>query len=229
MQALLFSSHADETAVLTTILQQAGMMVRAAKELSQAIETWPENPADLILVTLPPDSSKSLSQLRQMRGHTAVPIIVIADPIPEDHQINLMESGADLVVCRPYGVRLLLAQIKGILRRSAGVPLYTLPTLSQSGITLDPSTRTVQVENLEPKRLTQLEFRMLYAFITHPGKIISSENLVEHVWGYSGEGNRELVRGLVQRLRSKVEPEPHNPRYILTEPGVGYTFIRKPD
>jgi DNA-binding response OmpR family regulator len=62
--------------------------------------------------------------------------------------------------------------------------------------------------------------------MTHPGQIIPTENIVEHVWGYSGEGNRELVRGLVQRLRSKVEPEPHHPRYILTELGIGYYFNR---
>jgi DNA-binding response OmpR family regulator len=78
----------------------------------------------------------------------------------------------------------------------------------------------------EPKHLTQLEFRLLYALMTHAGQIMPAENIVEHVWGYSGEGNRGLVRGLVQRLRAKVEPDPRNPEYILTEPGVGYRFRR---
>jgi DNA-binding response OmpR family regulator len=78
----------------------------------------------------------------------------------------------------------------------------------------------------EPKRLTQLEFRLLYTLITHVGQIIPAEQLVEHVWGYAGDGNRELVRGLVQRLRSKVEVDPRHPDYIITEVGIGYYFKR---
>ena len=88
---------------------------------------------------------------------------------------------------------------------------------------IDPSTRTIQVDE-ETKRLTQLEFRLLFTLMTHAGRVLPAETLVEYVWGYSGEGNRGLVRGLVQRLRSKVEPDPANPKYILTEPGLGYIF-----
>ena len=120
----------------------------------------------------------------------------------------------------------MLAQIRALLRRSAGIPFFSLPTLSQHDVILDPSMRTVMVGQGDEKRLTQLEFRLLYTLMTNVGQIIPTEQIVEHVWGYSGEGNRELVRGLVQRLRSKVEPEPRNPRYILTEPGIGYYFNR---
>ena len=137
-----------------------------------------------------------------------------------------MEAGADLVVQRPFGIRYLLAQIKTLLRRSTGVPFFSLPTLSQHDVVLDPSMRTVKVGNNSEKRLTQLEFRLLYTLMTNIGQIIPTEHIVENVWGYSGEGNKELVRGLVQRLRSKVEPEPRKPRYILTEPGIGYYFCR---
>jgi DNA-binding response OmpR family regulator len=69
-----------------------------------------------------------------------------------------------------------------------------------------------------------LEFRLLFTLMTHAGRVIPAENLVEYVWGYTGEGNRSLVRGLIQRLRTKVEPNPSKPRYILTQPGVGYRF-----
>jgi two-component system KDP operon response regulator KdpE len=77
--------------------------------------------------------------------------------------------------------------------------------------------------------LTQLEFRLLYALMTHPGRIIPSENLVEYVWGYGGGGDASLVRGLVSRLRSKIEPDPSNPKYIVTEAGIGYFFEPEPD
>ncbi len=226
MQAILFSLHADEAAVLSAILQQAGMTVRSVRDFARAIEAWPENPAELLLVAASPGQVVPPMQIKQMRAFTVVPIVVIADSLPEDEQVNLMEAGVDLVVIRPYGVRMLLAQIRGLLRRSAGLPFHSLPILTQGEVTLDPSTRTVRVGEGQPTHLTQLEFRLLYTLITHPGQIISAESLVEHVWGYSGEGNRELVRGLVQRLRSKVERDPHHPRYIITEPGVGYYFNR---
>jgi DNA-binding response OmpR family regulator len=91
---------------------------------------------------------------------------------------------------------------------------------------LDPSIRTVKVGDNQEKRLTQLEFRLLYTLMTNVGQIIPTEQIVEHVWGYSGEGNRDLVRGLVQRLRAKIEPVSGKPRYVLTEPGIGYYFVR---
>jgi len=226
MQALLFSPHVDEANVLQVILQQAGFMVRTARSLDQAIEAWPENPADLILIVLTGEHSKSLVQIKQLRAHTAVPILLIADLLPEDMFVSYLESGADLVVVRPYHVRGILAQIRTIMRRSGGIPLFSLPTLTQVDVHLNPSDRTVQVGDEDSKRLTHLEFRLLYTLMTHIGQIIPTEQIVEHVWGYTGEGNRELVRGLVQRLRSKVEPDPRKPRYILTEPGIGYKFTR---
>jgi DNA-binding response OmpR family regulator len=226
MQALLFSPHADEANVLQVILQQAGFMVRASRSLDQAIETWPENPADLIMAVLTDEHSKSLIQIKQLRAHTAVPIVLISDLITDDLFVDYLEAGADLVVIRPYSVRALLAQIRAILRRGLGMPFFSLPTLTQQDILLDPSNRTVQVGAQEPKRLTHLEFRLLYTLMTHVGQIIPTEQIVEHVWGFSGEGNRELVRGLVQRLRSKVEVNPREPKYILTEVGIGYYFSR---
>jgi DNA-binding response OmpR family regulator len=226
MQAILFSPHADEANVLQVILQQAGFMVRTHQSLDQAIQTWPENPADLIMAVLSNDHARSLKQIKQLRAHTVVPILLISDLLPDDLYVNYLEAGADLVIIRPYSIRGLLAQIQAILRRSTGIPFFSLPTLTQQDVHLDPSTRTVQVGDSEPKRLTQLEFRLLYALMIHVGQIIPTEQIVEQVWGYEGEGNRELVRGLVQRLRSKVETNPRQPKYILTEVGIGYYFGR---
>jgi len=227
MDALLLSNFPDETAIFTTILQQIGFSVRSIREWDRVIEVWQERTPDLLLITATQNTDFYSKEIRQIRLQTVVPIVLIVDIIPEDQQVNLLDAGADLVITRPYGTRLIIAQIKGLLRRSEGLPYHSLPSLTQADVTLDPTARTVKVANASPTRLTQLEFRLLYTLITQPGYIMSAENLVEHVWGYSGEGNRELVRGLVQRLRSKIEPDPRNPRYILTEPGVGYFFNTK--
>ena len=224
MQAVLFSPHADEANVLQVILQQAGFMVRTVHSLDQAIQDWPENPADLALIVLGGDHARSLPQLKLLRAHTVIPILLVSDSLTDDLHVQYLEAGADLVLMRPYSVRALLAQIRAVLRRGSGVPFFSLPMLTQWEVILDPSNRTVQVGEREPKRLTQLEFRLLYTLMIHVGQIIPTEQIVEHVWGYTGEGNRELVRGLVQRLRSKVEADTHNPQYILTEVGIGYYF-----
>ncbi len=224
MEAVLISPFTDEASILRVILDQAGIRTMTISDMDQAIETWPSNPADLIVIVLPGDHSKSLTQIKILRGHAAVPILVIGDPMPDEIHVNYLDAGVDHVVIKPYSVRTILAQIRALLRRGSGLPFFSLPTLTQKDVKLDPSKRRVQVGELEPERLTQLEFRLLYVLMIHVGQIIPTEQIVEQVWGYTGEGNRDLVRGLVQRLRSKIESDPRNPVYILTEVGIGYYF-----
>ncbi|HNS49720.1 MAG TPA: response regulator transcription factor [Anaerolineae bacterium] len=221
MYALLICQNPDERAFLSLVLQRAGLAVTTAGTLERALDTWQERPADIILIT---SAGDPLDEARRIRAETSVPLIQLVEGSSEATCAQALELGADLVVARPFGVRLLVAQVKALMRRARNVPLVELPTLSVSGLTLDPSTRSVAVEGLAPRRLTHLEFRLLYDLMIHRAQILSPEVIVERVWGYSGQGDRDLVRGLVSRLRAKVEPEPRNPRYIRTEPGVGYSF-----
>ena len=224
MQALLVSPINEESTALTAVLQKAGYLVRAGKSIAQLATSWPEDPVDLLVLILDDFNQKLEIELKKIRQHTAVPILVISGINMEEQLVSILDAGIDCLVIRPYGIRHLAAQIRAVMRRSAGTSLYHQPSLTQAGVTLDPSARTVQVDNQEPVRLTHLEFRLLHTLITNPGQIIPTENLVEYVWGYSGEGNRELVRGLVQRLRNKLEPDPHQPRFIINAPGIGYSF-----
>lgn len=222
MRALLISQDPDEAAILSLSLQRAGMTVSRSTDLEHALQNQPEPPADLIVLAMPAGSP--LAQVRMIRAQTEIPLLLIAEQIEEAVHALLLESGADLVIVRPFGARLLIAQIRALLRRAAGLPFFTLPTLSVAELTLDPATRTVQVGAQGPKRLTHLEFRLLYALMIHRSQVLPAEILVEQVWGYTGEGERDLVRGLIRRLRAKVEPDPSQPRFIITIPGVGYTF-----
>jgi DNA-binding response OmpR family regulator len=226
MQALIFSFHQEESAVISLLLQQAGFIVNSAKKLEPAVENWPDQPLDLICIVLDSDAEREIPTIKQLRGHAVVPMLLIMDPVSEGVEVALLEAGVDLVIFRPYGLRSLLARIRALLRRTVGMPFHSLPTMTRDDLILDPSNRTVQVGETEPQKLTQLEFRLLYTLMVHVGQIIPTENIVEHVWGYTGEGNRELVRGLVQRLRSKVEPDKRNPHYIMTEKGIGY-YLKK--
>lgn len=224
MYALLLTQDADEKAVLSLVLQRAGLAVTTSSDLEHALRTWPERPADLIL--LASESDDVLADVRRIRAETAVSIVAVSR-VDEDAHYALLEAGADLVVPRPFSARLLIAQVRALMRRAGSMPLFSLPTLSMGKLTLDPATRTIQVTGQTSRRLTHLEFRLLYTLMIHRGQVLPTETIVEQVWGYSGRGDRDLVRGLVRRLRTKVEPDPSHPRYILTVPGVGYSFAQE--
>jgi DNA-binding response OmpR family regulator len=224
MYALLLAQDGDEKAVLSLVLQRAGLAVTSATEIDRAMQTWTERPADLVMLAL--RGGDHLAGVRRIRGETTVPIIVIAGHADEDTCYQLLESGADLVVERPFSARLLIAQARALLRRAGSVSLFSLPTLSIAGLMLDPATRAVQIAGQPSKRLTHLEFRLLYTLMIHSEQVLPAETIVEQVWGYSGRGDKELVRGLVRRLRTKIEVDPHHPQFILTVPGVGYSFVQ---
>lgn len=222
MYALLIAKDADDAAVLTLVLQRAGLAVTSSHDLERAMRSWAERPADLVVVALP--QPEPLAQVQRVRAETRSALVVVTDPLDEKTHCALLENGADLVIVRPYSARLLIAQLRALLRRIGAVPLFTLPVLSLGGLTLDPATRSVQVAGRPPCRLTHLEFRLLYTLMIHRDQVLPTETIIERVWGYNGEGNRELVRGLISRLRSKVEEDPRRPTYVLTVPGVGYMF-----
>jgi DNA-binding response OmpR family regulator len=222
MYALLIAEDPDETAILSLVLQHAGLASTATAGLERAMQSWIARPADLILVALP--KPEPLAQVQRIRAEAEVPLVLVVDPIAESLHYALLEAGADLVVVRPYSARLLVAQVRALLRRAGGVPMFSLPTLSIAGLTLDPATRAVEVAGRPARRLTHLEFRLLYTLMIHRGQVLPPDTIVERVWGYGGEGDRELVRGLVSRLRAKVESDPRNPQYVLTVAGVGYRF-----
>ena len=227
MYALLLARDSEEKTILTLVLQRAGLAVTFANDLERAMSTWPERPSDLVLVALL--GMDPISTIRRIRRDTTVPTMLILDPIDEATHYRLLETGADRVIQRPYSSKLLIAQVRALLRRAGSVPLFSLPNLSIAGLSLDPSSRTAQVAGHTPKRLTHLEFRLLYTLMVHGGHVLPTETIVEQVWGYDGRGDKELVRGLVRRLRQKIEPTPHEPRYILTVSGVGYSFMSEED
>ena len=222
MYALLIAKDADDTAILSTILQRAGLAVTTATNVERAMRSWTDRPADLILISLPTENL--LEQVRHVRAETIVPLILIAQNISESHHYELLKQGADLIVVTPYSAKILIAQVGVLMRRSINAPALSLPKLATDDFALNPETRTVEIIDKPPQRLTHLEFRLLYTLMINRGQIIPTETIVERVWGYTGQGDRDLIRGLVSRLRAKVEVDPRNPQFILTNPGIGYSF-----
>jgi DNA-binding response OmpR family regulator len=225
MYALLITEDADESAIFSMVLQRAGLAVTSARLLERAMEHWSERPADLIFLSLsdPPPPE----QVRQVRTDTLVPLVMKLPSVDEISHYELLKLGADLVIAPPFSAKVLIAQIGVLMRRSGSVPAFSLPTLSAPGLSLDPANRAVEVDGKPTQRLTHLEFRLLYTLMTNRDQVVPTETIVDRVWGYTGQGDRDLVRGLVSRLRNKIEVEPHRPCYIITVAGIGYQFKKE--
>lgn len=227
MYALLIADDSDDVALFSLALQRAGLSVTTGNNLERAMQSWLKRPADIVLVALPQVEPHTI--IRRVRAEAHVPLIVAVDSLTDRLHAELLRQGADLVVALPTSLKLLIAQIGVLMRRTNTVPAFSLPTLGANGFSLDPTTRTVTVSNKSPQRLTHLEFRLLYTLMLNRGQVIPTETIVEHVWGYTGQGDRDLIRGLVSRLRAKVETDPRNPRWVVTTPGIGYAFSNDPD
>jgi two-component system response regulator RegX3 len=223
MQAIIVSQDADERDFAAYVLRRAGMAVAPGADLKQVAENWLENPVDLVVVT-GLAFSQLQSEIPALRAVTEVPVIVLAEAPTEAETAGALSAGADLVLAKPVPPKVLAAYSQTVLRRTGGIPPFALPVLDVGEVVLNPSARTVKVGQREPQRLTQLEFRLLYILMTNRDQVIPSDVIVERVWGYTGTGSRELVRNLVSRLRSKLEPDPGKPRFIHTLSGLGYQF-----
>lgn len=223
MQAIVVSEDPDERDFAAYVLRRAGFAVAPGTQLQRVAENWLENPVDLVVVT-GVEVGRIQGDMSALRAIAEVPVVILLPSPTEADIAALLASGADLVLPTPASPRVLSAYSHSLLRRSGGVPPFALPVLDVGQVVLNPSDRTVKVGDREPQRLTQLEFRLLYILITNRDQVIPTDVIVERVWGYTGTGSRELVRNLVSRLRSKIEPDPGNPRYISNVPGLGYQF-----
>lgn len=224
MQAILVSPNANERDLLTHVLRQAGVAVASSGDYKRVLANWENHPADALLIAIGQEGNP-VEITQDVRVSTQVQLLIICDLVSENTIIDTLSEGADVVLTKPVSPLLVAAQALSMMRRANMVPAYVLPTLDLGPITLDPSTRTVSVKGLEPSRLTQLEFRLLYSLMLNRGQVLPTEVIVEKVWGYAAEGNRELVRGLVSRLRHKIEPNPEKPIFLETHPGIGYRFV----
>jgi DNA-binding response OmpR family regulator len=222
MKALLVAGAEDELMILAGVLQQAGLVVTSHRDPKQAVGTLGDGPVELILFAAREEDALSL--VREVRAVAIAPLILIVEPLLEDLHVALLDAGADMVLTRPYSTRLLIRWAQVLARRGSTVSMASLPELKVKGLRLDPATRTVALPGRGTRQLSNLEFRLLHALMVNRGHVMPTETIVEHVWGYTGDGDAQLVRGLVRRVRAKIEPDTQNPRYILTIPGGGYTF-----
>jgi DNA-binding response OmpR family regulator len=224
MQAIIAAGDPEERDYLSFLLRHVGLAVARTAEAKHLPSVLSEHPVDLILLAL--DQQLDVVEVAsQIRAVAQAPLVVVSERLTEAEHCAILDAGADLVLERPYSSRLLSRYIRMLLRRAGTVPISALPELTAAGLTVDPMMRTVALPKGETRQLTQMEFRLLYLLMTNQGQVIPVDTIVERVWGYSGSGNRDLVRGLVRRLRQKLQTGPDGRPYIENIPSIGYRFV----
>jgi DNA-binding response OmpR family regulator len=221
MQVVLVAEDPEARDLYAYALRQAGLTVHARVQFRSTIEEWLDSAADLLLV-IQPEEDSLLKHIGRFREVSAAPLLVLLDAPSASTQLRSIQLGADLALAMPADPRLLAAYCLNLIRRSAGWPATSLPILQVGGLQLQPSDRSVIIDDQDPVRLTQLEFQLLFMLMTHRGQVIPTDDLIERVWGYTESGSRDLVRGLISRLRAKLGDSSQEPTYLETIPGVGY-------
>lgn len=222
---LVVDDEPQLTRVLRTGLSSRGYEVRAAADGLAGFEIFNDWHPDLVITDLAMPNVDGLELCRRLRAVSQVPIIILSAKGEEKTKVQALDLGADDFVTKPFGIDELLARIRASLRRANTVLTGdNAQTALESGdFRIDLESRTVTVRGSEV-HLTPKEFDLLTYFLKHPGKVLTHRTLLAALWGGNYVEQNEYLRVFVGNLRKKIEIDAAAPRYILTEPWIGYRF-----
>jgi len=204
-----------------TLVGQGYRLFEATTGADGLIEVASRQP-DVVIVDLGLPDMDGLDVIRRMREWTAVPVIVLSARGQERDKVTALDAGADDYVSKPFGAGELLARIRVALRHTAGASHEGEDAAFKVGeLEVDQLRRHVGLRGVEVK-LTPIEYKLLTTLVHHAGKVVTHQQLLREVWGPSHDDQAHYVRVYMAHLRHKLETEPARPRYLLTEPGVGY-------
>jgi two-component system response regulator RegX3 len=208
---------------LSYLLRREGYEVAVAETGPAALAQYDKNGADLVLLDLMLPGLSGVDVCRQLRHRSSVPVIMLTAKDSEIDKVVGLEIGADDYVTKPYSSRELLARIKAVLRRLAEPEELVPPTLEAGPVRMDVERHTVTVDGT-PISLPLKEFELLEMLLRNAGRVLTRMQLIDRVWGSDYVGDTKTLDVHVKRLRAKIEPDPANPRHIVTVRGLGYKF-----
>ncbi|GHO43077.1 response regulator transcription factor [Ktedonospora formicarum] len=227
MKLLVIDSDRDLVEMLTSWLKTLGYEVYRAYNSERARSEWLEQRPDLVIIDPMLKGGDVLSMCRDLSIKHDALILVVTDGKDVQDEVRCLESGADDYLRKPFFPSQLLARIRAVSRRARST-LERRPSsiVTVGPICVDSLHNEVKVHG-NPVRLTPTESKLLHLLAINANDVCTANQIVTHVWGYDGDGDACLIKAHIRHLRQKIEPQPSNPHYILTVPGVGYTLIRR--
>jgi two-component system, OmpR family, KDP operon response regulator KdpE len=206
---------------LRITLRAAGHDVDTAPDGRTALQQAAAVPPDVVVLDLGLPDLDGTEVLAGLRPWYVGPVLVLSARADSQDKVRALDAGADDYVTKPFDMSELLARLRAALRRGSGEPAD--PIVTTGHFTVDLAARQVTVEGARV-RLTPTEWGLLEALVRHPGRLIAQRQLLQSVWGPAYEKETHYLRVYLAQLRRKLEPDPSHPRYLRTEPGMGYRF-----
>ncbi len=227
MKLLIIDPDRDSVEMLTGWLKTLGYEVHRAYTGEQAKVEWEQYLPDLVILDTALKDVNALGMCRDLRSKHDALVLVLTEGKDVHDEVRCLESGADDYLRKPFFPAQLLARIRAVSRRARS-SLEQRPSsiLTVGPICVDALHKEVTIFG-KTSRLTPTESKLLHLLAVNANDVCTAGQIVTYVWGYDGDGDVGLIKAHIRHLRQKVEPDPSNPRYILTVPGVGYTLVRR--
>jgi two-component system KDP operon response regulator KdpE len=213
--------------VVRTTLAAKGYEVSEARNGTEALDQIRAARYDLALLDINMPEMTGVEVCEEIRKTSEMPIIMLTVRNTESDKVEALDAGADDYITKPFGARELLARIRAALRRAGTTLEHGVQRLRLGEVEIDFASRQVRARN-EDVRLTSKEFDLLLYFANHPNKTLTHRELLQAIWGPDYGDEQEYLRVFINRLRKKIERSPKNPKYLITEPWVGYR-LRLPE
>ena len=225
-RVLVVDDEPQITRVLKTVLSSQGYEVRTSPDGESALSNFREWSPELVITDLYMPHMDGVELCRRIREGSTVPIIVLSVKGEERTKVEALDAGADDYVTKPFGIDELMARVRAALRRRGGAATEEPSSFEAGDFRVDMDARRVHTQGREV-RLTPKEFDLFVYMARHPNRVLTHAALLEAVWGQASQEQPEYLRVFMGQLRKKLEPDPSNPRYLVTEPWVGYRFNPK--
>ncbi len=217
----------DEISIIKFLranLKSMGYEVLAATDGAEALQTFEMELPDLVILDIMMPRMDGFEVCRRLREWSQIPIIMLSARGDETDKVKCLDLGADDYITKPFGTSELTARVKAVLRRTkAAATIPAQPSFTSGDLDINFARRQVTAAGKEVT-LTPTEYNLLQELTSNAGKVLTHTHLLNRVWGLEYREEREYLHVFVRRLRAKLEPDPANPRYIMTVPGVGYQF-----
>ncbi|HKF33289.1 MAG TPA: response regulator [Jatrophihabitantaceae bacterium] len=213
----------DETALLRALrinLSARDYTVHTATDGISGLAVMARDHPDVVIVDLGLPDMDGTDVIAGIRGWSTAPIIVLSARGEEAQKVHALDAGADDYVTKPFGMNELLARLRAATRRIG--PTTDEPIVDVGDFVIDLASKRVALRGGEPVRVTPTEWQLLEVLARHRGRLVTSRQLLQQVWGPAYETETHYLRVYMAQLRRKLEPDPARPRHLLTEPGMGY-------